>query len=63
MAPTLRTIIQTERPRIENSTKYHSLLLHLQVMQWKGYKLQEIDWGWSKSGRLIAPIMTDQVYQ
>ena len=25
--------------------------------------LQEIDWVWPKSGKLLVPIMTDQVYQ
>ena len=63
MAATSRTTIKPDSlPPTENSARYHSLRVHLRVMQWMGYRLQEIDRGWSKSG-LLVPIMTDQVYQ
>ena len=64
MAATSRTTIKPERlPPTENSARYQSLRVHLQVMEWMGYELQETYWRWSKSGGLLVPIMTDQLYQ
>ena len=63
MAATSRTPVQPERlPPTDNSARYQSLRVHLQVMEWMGCELEETDWGWSKSGGLLVPIMTDQVY-
>ena len=62
MVATSRTTIQPERlPPTENSARYHSLRVYFQVMEWMGYELEATDWGWSKSGGLLIPIMTDQV--
>ena len=49
-------------PPTERATYYHSLRVHLQVIQWKTLMTTNVDpleWGWKVRQKFFAPIMTD----
>ena len=49
-------------PPTERAAYYHSLRVHLQVIQWKsllGTSLEPADWGWKLRDGYYEPIMTD----
>ena len=50
-------------PPTERAAFYHSLLVHLQICQWKTLHLEVLDatkWGWIRDGKTLVPIKTDQ---
>ena len=48
-------------PTTENSIKYHSYRVLLQILKLLGIKVEETNWGWRKDSDVLVPIMTDQV--
>lgn len=63
MAATSRTTLKPQNlPPTERAAYYHSLRVHLQVVQWKslmGSSLSPIEWGWRLIKGCFEPIMTD----
>ena len=48
--------------QLKGATYYHSLRVHLQVIQWKTLMTTNADpleWGWKVRQKFFAPIMTD----
>ena len=46
-------------PPTSAAAKYHSLRVYLQVQEWKGNKLNQLEWGWEKREGRLMPVHTD----
>lgn len=63
MTATSNTVIKPQSlPPSESAAYYHSLRVHLQVIQWKSLMTSTImptDWGWKLVNNCYEPIKTD----
>jgi hypothetical protein len=56
-------VIPERLPPTERAAFFHSLRVHLQVMQWSTFmndNMAAVDWGWSANGSTLSPVYTDQ---
>ena len=58
-----KTVIKPQSlPPTERATCYHSLRVHLQVIQWKTLMItiaDRLEWGWKVHQNFFAPVMTN----
>ena len=63
LVATSKTVIKPQNlPPSERAAYFHSLRVHLQVIEWKSLMniaLHPIEWGWTLRGNNYEPIMTD----
>ena len=55
-------VLPEKLPPTERAGFYHSLRVHLQVMQWATLNtsvMEATDWGWKLEGKMLMPIPTD----
>ena len=64
MAAVSKNKIQPQKlPPTESATKYHSLRVHLQGLQWMGAEnIEETEWRWKIKDIVFTSIMTDKVH-
>lgn len=62
MVTSTKKIDPHKLPPTERAAHYHSLRVHLQVVQWKELRVDSLNptqWGWKLDNLMLQPVMTD----